>query len=160
MTLASSCLRCIIRLPKYRTEHITALNQSYQVLSVYNEAYNLSKRSFKSEIHTDNLYPGSKVSDKFAVPQYPSTPDIPAFNGVIPIKELELTYTKSSAPGGQNVNKVATKVEARFKLEKATWLNNDTKTILEEKWKNQLTKDGYFVVTSERTRSQQLNQVG
>merc|ERR1712223_2126942 len=138
MSLASSCLRCIIRLPKYRTEHI---NQSYQVLSVYNEAYNLSKRSFKSEIHTDNLYPGSKVSDKFDVPQYPSSSDIPSFNGVIPIKELELTYTKSSAPGGQNVNKVATKVEARFKLKKATWLNNDTKTILEEKWKNQLTKD-------------------
>ena len=159
MSLGNSCLRCIIRLPKYRTEHITALKQSYQVLSINNEAYNLAKRSFKSEIHTDNLYPGSKVSDKFAVPEYPSSSDLPSFNGVIPIKELELTYTKSSAPGGQNVNKIATKVEARFNLEKAKWLNNDIKSILEEKWKNQLTKEGYFVVTSERTRSQQLNQV-
>ena len=61
--------------------------------------------------------------------------------------------------GGQNVNKSSTKVEAKFNLDNATWLNKDTKAILREKWKGQLTKDGFFVVKSERTRSQLLNQV-
>ena len=81
------------------------------------------------------------------------------FSGVIPVKEIDLTYSGSSSPGGQNVNKSATKVEARFKLDSASWLNAETKDILKEKWKGQLTKEGYFVVKSERTRSQQLNQV-
>ena len=78
---------------------------------------------------------------------------------MIPIKELDIKYSRGSAPGGQNVNKSATKVEARFKLDTATWLSSETKVVLREKWAGQLTKDGYFVVKSDRTRSQLLNQV-
>jgi protein subunit release factor B len=35
------------------------------------------------------------------------------FSGYIPVKELKLTYSTSSGPGGQNVNRVATKVDLR-----------------------------------------------
>ena len=163
MSLANSCLRSILRSPKYIPEHILSqtkqLRLNYKLLSIENKEYNQPKRFFKSEIHTDNLYPGTKVSDKFVVAEPPSASDLPSFNGVIPVKEIELTYIKSSAPGGQNVNKLATKVEARFHLDNAKWLNDETKSILKDKWKTQLTKEGYFVVKSERTRSQQLNQV-
>ena len=163
MSLANSCLRSILRSPKYIPEQILSqtkqLRLNYKLLSINNKEYNQPKRFFKSEIHTDNLYPGSKVSDKFVIAEPPSASDLPSFNGVIPVKEIELTYIKSSAPGGQNVNKLATKVEARFHLDNAKWLNDETKSILRDKWKTQLTKEGYFVVKSERTRSQQLNQV-
>jgi hypothetical protein len=35
------------------------------------------------------------------------------FSGYIPVKDLKLTYSTSSGPGGQNVNRVATKVDLR-----------------------------------------------
>ena len=37
-----------------------------------------------------------------------------SFSGYIPVKDLKITYSASSGPGGQNVNKVATKVDLRF----------------------------------------------
>lgn len=159
MAIVNLSFRCITRLPKCTTESFAPVLQYYQLSSINYTTFNHQKRFFKSEIHTDHLYPGSKVTDKFTVIQPPSPSNLPSFNGVIPVKELEITYTGSSAPGGQNVNKSSTKVEARFNLDNATWLNKDTKAILREKWKGQLTKDGFFVVKSERTRSQLLNQV-
>lgn len=36
--------------------------------------------------------------------------------------KLELTYSRSSGPGGQNINKVSTKVSIRFQLDKADWI--------------------------------------
>lgn len=51
----------------------------------------------------------------------------------IPLKQLEITYSKSPGPGGQNVNKVNTKVDIRFKVSTATWLTNDMKQKISEK---------------------------
>ena len=76
---------------------------------------------------------------------------------------LSLTFIYKSSHRDYNENARFTKytnfLEARFKLDSASWLNTETKDILKDKWKGQLTKEGYFVVKSERTRSQQLNQV-
>lgn len=47
------------------------------------------------------------------------------FTGYIPVEELDITYSTSSGPGGQNVNKVNTKVDLRFKVESAQWLNEE-----------------------------------
>lgn len=47
------------------------------------------------------------------------------FTGYIPVEELDITYSTSSGPGGQNVNKVNTKVDLRFKVESAQWLNDE-----------------------------------
>ncbi|CAJ0606487.1 unnamed protein product [Cylicocyclus nassatus] len=45
------------------------------------------------------------------------------FNGVIPTESIEKRYSLRSGPGGQNVQKNATKVEIRFKLAEAEWLS-------------------------------------
>jgi len=102
----------------------------------------------------ESLYPGSVSSVAKPPPQ--TDPNI--FTGYIPIKELKFTYSGSSGPGGQNVNKVATKVDIRFHLGSATWLTDPVKEKLQEKLGSELTKDGWMVVKSDRTRSQSLNQ--
>ena len=51
-----------------------------------------------------------------------------------------------------------TKVDLRFHLNSAIWLSNDVKEILKNKYANHLTKDGFIIVKSDRTRSQLLNQ--
>jgi peptidyl-tRNA hydrolase ICT1 len=79
------------------------------------------------------------------------------FNGHIPMNELTKTFSCSSGPGGQNVNKVATKVDVRFHVESATWLTPDVKYKILEKYGKELTKDGWMVIKSDRTRSQTLN---
>jgi peptidyl-tRNA hydrolase ICT1 len=47
--------------------------------------------------------------------------------------QLDITYSRSSGPGGQNVNKVNTKVEVRFQPSSATWISEDVKSKLLEK---------------------------
>ena len=51
-----------------------------------------------------------------------------------------------------------TQVEIRFHLDSATWLSKEVKEIIKNKYSNQITKNGYIIVRSERTRSQLLNQ--
>ena len=70
---------------------------------------------------------------------------------------MEINYSRSSGPGGQNVNCVSTKAEIRFHLSSAEWIPEAIRAKFAEQVKNQLTKEGYFVINSERTRSQQLN---
>ena len=63
--------------------------------------------TFKSSIHTDNLYPGSKADSKFAhfdLDKLPTKDQ--TFSGYIPMNEIQFTYSRSSGPGGMNVNKV------------------------------------------------------
>lgn len=44
------------------------------------------------------------------------------FSGHIPIDKLEITYCRSSGPGGQHVNKTNTKVTVKFHLASADWI--------------------------------------
>lgn len=80
------------------------------------------------------------------------------FKKDIPVKELQLSYSHSSGPGGQNVNKVNSKVELRFHVDSARWLDQDTKDKFKNKFQSVITGDGYFIVRSEKTRSQAQNQ--
>lgn len=80
------------------------------------------------------------------------------FNGTIPIEDLQISYSRSSGPGGQNVNKVNSKVEIRFHVCSAKWIPDWIKAQLMEKESGRMTKDGYLVVSSEKTRKQILNQ--
>ena len=66
----------------------------------------------------------------------------------IPESYLEVNHSRSSGPGGQNVNKVNTKVEIRFKIDEAHWLPEDVRQRLREQRPQNITKDGEFVVTS------------
>lgn len=46
--------------------------------------------------------------------------------------KIKITYCRSSGPGGQHVNKVNTKVDIRFHLKEATWLDEGIKEKLAE----------------------------
>lgn len=44
--------------------------------------------------------------------------------------QLKITYSRSSGPGGQNVNCVDTKVDIRFHVASVNWLSEETKKLL------------------------------
>ena len=67
-----------------------------------------------------------------------------------------MVYLKISTYKSSFQNK--TKVDIRFHLESSSWLTPEVKEILKMKYPNQLTKDGFLVVKSDRTRSRLLNQ--
>ncbi|XP_043502337.1 peptidyl-tRNA hydrolase ICT1, mitochondrial [Polistes fuscatus] len=110
---------------------------------------------YKSAFSLENLYPGSslKLFTANFVPEDPSA----KFNGYIPIEKLNITYNRSSGPGGQHVNTVNTKVDLRFNVEDATWLSTEIKKKLLEQQKNKINKEGFLIIKSDLTRSQQLN---
>lgn len=71
--------------------------------------------------------------------------------------KLEITYSRSSGPGGQHVNTVNTKVDVRFKLAEAQWIPEKTREKLIKVLANKITKEGYYFIKSDLTRSQQMN---
>ncbi|ELT88888.1 hypothetical protein CAPTEDRAFT_179133 [Capitella teleta] len=81
-----------------------------------------------------------------------------AFTGFIPLRELEVKHLRGSGPGGQNVNKVNTKVEVRFHVETAEWVPKEARYVLLQQEKNRINKEGYLIVSSDKTRKQLLNQ--
>ena len=72
--------------------------------------------------------------------------------------ELIFTASKSSGPGGQNVNKVNTKVELRFNIENSNLLSDEEKELLFEKLSNKINKLGELIVTSQSERTQLQNK--
>ncbi|CAK1546894.1 unnamed protein product [Leptosia nina] len=110
--------------------------------------------TYKSAISLDTLYPNSSL--KLATPAFTPNPD-EKFTGHIPLNKVDIHYSASSGPGGQNVNKVHTKVDLRFKLDEADWIPTDIKQKMLEIHGKKLTKEGYLIIRSDTTRSQQLN---
>ncbi len=76
----------------------------------------------------------------------------------IPEGDLEFRFSRSSGPGGQNVNKVSSKVELRLKLQQSSALSQAQKRRLVERYPSHVTASGEFVVVSDRHRSQHRNQ--
>lgn len=73
-------------------------------------------------------------------------------------RELMFSTSRASGPGGQNVNKVETKVTLKFDLESSSLLSEEEKTLLREKLKSLVTKDGMVIVSSQEKRSQLQNK--
>jgi ribosome-associated protein len=76
----------------------------------------------------------------------------------IPAGELSLAFARSGGPGGQNVNKVASKVELRWNVANSTALSAGDRAWLRTQLQNRLTQDGELVVTSTVTRDQLQNR--
>ena len=76
----------------------------------------------------------------------------------IPAGELEISFARSGGPGGQNVNKVSSKVDLRWSPTTSMALTHDDRSLLLEKLKNRLTTEGVLIVTSTLTRDQLQNR--
>ena len=76
---------------------------------------------------------------------------------VIPSNELKWRFSRSSGPGGQNVNKIESRVEIIFNLEDSKVLNNYQKEILKINLKNKLVNNSLRLAVQEH-RNQLLNR--
>ncbi len=76
---------------------------------------------------------------------------------VLPAAELSWTAVRSGGPGGQNVNKVATKVELRFDLPGTRALSPDVRARLARLAAGRLDAEGRIVITSQATRNRAQN---
>jgi len=72
--------------------------------------------------------------------------------------ELRFEFFRSSGPGGQNVNKVATAVRLRFDVRNSPSLPPDVKARLLRLAANRLTDDGVLLIEARRFRTQEQNR--
>jgi len=76
----------------------------------------------------------------------------------IPLDEFEWSFARSGGPGGQNVNKVASKAVLRWKLDASPSVPDDVKARFRNRFPARITTDGDVVISSELTRDQGRNR--
>jgi ribosome-associated protein len=76
----------------------------------------------------------------------------------IPEAELGWRYVRSGGPGGQNVNKVASKAVLRWTVAATAALPPDVKARLLAQQRGRITADGDLLITSQRFRDQERNR--
>jgi ribosome-associated protein len=74
------------------------------------------------------------------------------------ISEARFTASRSSGPGGQNVNKVNTRIELRFNVNGSKLLNDQEKAMIRSALHSQLSGDGDLIITSQTERTQLKNR--
>lgn len=76
----------------------------------------------------------------------------------IPEEELSFTASRSGGPGGQNVNKVSTKITLWFDLANSPSLSEEDKALITSRLGSRIDKNGVLHVVSQSTRSQLSNR--
>jgi ribosome-associated protein len=74
------------------------------------------------------------------------------------LPEITFQTSRSSGPGGQNLNKVESRVELRWHLQQSQVLTPIQKELILEKISGQLTAEGYLLVVAQDDRSQLRNK--
>ena len=74
------------------------------------------------------------------------------------ISEVTLKAIRSSGSGGQNVNKVSTKIELQFDVDASNGLDDEEKTLLIENLNTRLTKNNVLILQCDESRSQLKNK--
>lgn len=75
----------------------------------------------------------------------------------IPFTEFDFTFARSGGPGGQNVNKVNSKVTLRWNITSSPSLPSDVLARFRSKYHRRMTRDGELVMHSQRYRDQGRN---
>jgi len=75
----------------------------------------------------------------------------------VPADAIAMKAVRSGGPGGQNVNKVSSKIELRIQLEAIVGLAPDALERLRHAVRNRLDGDGRWMIVSEKTRDQAKN---
>ena len=72
--------------------------------------------------------------------------------------EFQFAASRSGGPGGQNVNKVSSKVELRFNVMNSNLLDDREKQIIQEKLGSRINNEGELIMVSQSERSQLKNK--
>jgi ribosome-associated protein len=78
---------------------------------------------------------------------------------IVPENELSFTYSRSGGPGGQNVNKVETRVTLWFDVNGSASLNDEQKQLIHERLSTRINKNGSLWVVSKQHRTQLANRM-
>jgi protein subunit release factor B len=76
----------------------------------------------------------------------------------IPEDKLDVSFVRSSGAGGQNVNKVSTKVEIRLHVMDAHWIPLEVRQRLQDQQANRINKEGVLSLSSQEHRTQVQNR--
>jgi len=74
------------------------------------------------------------------------------------LKEVQFSATRSGGAGGQNVNKVNTRVELRFSVSGSLLLSEDEKNLIYKKLASKINSEGEFILTAQAERTQYRNK--
>lgn len=72
--------------------------------------------------------------------------------------EIRFAASRSGGPGGQNVNKVNSRVELRFNVSESDSLSEEEKELIADKLRNRINSSGDLLIVSQSERSQLMNR--
>uniref|UniRef100_A0A8C3N1R4 Large ribosomal subunit protein mL62 n=1 Tax=Geospiza parvula TaxID=87175 RepID=A0A8C3N1R4_GEOPR len=107
---------------------------------------------YRSSHSLDKLYPPRQDGTAARATEELQPPTLD-----IPMARLTVSYSRSSGPGGQNVNKVNSKAEVRFHLASADWIPEAVRQKMALMHRNKINRAGELIVTSEESRYQMRN---